>query len=65
MSETLLWGGRFRSGPDPALMRLSRSDASHYRLVPYDIASSVSHARELLRAGLLSPAECGRSMTTD
>jgi argininosuccinate lyase len=65
MSETLLWGGRFRSGPDPALMRLSRSDASHYRLVPYDIASSGSHARELLRAGLLSPAECGRSMTTD
>jgi argininosuccinate lyase len=46
-------------------MRLSRSDASHYRLVPYDIASSVSHARELLRAGLLSPAACGRSMTTD
>jgi argininosuccinate lyase len=39
-------------------MRLSRSDASHFRLVPYDIASSVSHARELLRAGLLTPAEC-------
>jgi argininosuccinate lyase len=39
-------------------MRLSRSDASHFRLVPYDIVSSVSHARELLRAGLLTPTEC-------
>jgi argininosuccinate lyase len=62
MGEIRLWGGRFRSGPDPALMRLSRSDASHFRLVPYDIASSVSHARELLRAGLLTPAE-GETMT--
>ena len=25
MGETRLWGGRFRSGPDPVLMRLSRS----------------------------------------
>jgi argininosuccinate lyase len=58
MGETRLWGGRFRSGPDPALMRLSRSDASHFRLVPYDIVASLSHARELLRAGLLTPAEC-------
>jgi argininosuccinate lyase len=58
MGETRLWGGRFRSGPDPVLMRLSRSDASHFRLVSYDIASSASHARELLRAGLLTPAEC-------
>jgi argininosuccinate lyase len=53
----LLWGGRFRSGPSPALMRLSRSDASHFRLVPYDIASSLAHGRELVRARILSEAE--------
>src|SRR5260370_187974 len=53
----LLWGGRFRSGPSPALMRLSRSDASHFRLVPYDIAASPAHSRELVRAGILSETE--------
>jgi argininosuccinate lyase len=53
----LLWGGRFRSSPSPALMRLSRSDASHFRLVPYDIAASLAHGRELVRAGILSEAE--------
>ncbi len=53
----LLWGGRFRSGPSPALMRLSRSDASHFRLVPYDIVASLAHGRELVRAGILSEAE--------
>jgi argininosuccinate lyase len=53
----LLWGGRFRSGPSAALMRLSRSDASHFRLVPYDIAASLAHGGELVRAGILSGAE--------
>jgi argininosuccinate lyase len=53
----LLWGGRFRSGPSSALMRLSRSDASHFRLVPCDIASSLAHGRELVRAGVLSESE--------
>src|ERR1700716_4276306 len=53
----LLWGGRFRSSPSPALMRLSRSDASHFRLVPYDLAASLAHGRELVRAGILSEAE--------
>src|SRR4051812_9805464 len=38
-------------------MRLSRSDASHFRLVPYDLAASRAHARELERAGLLDAAE--------
>jgi len=53
----VLWGSRFRSGPAPELMNLSRSDASHFRLAPYDLAASLSHARELVRAGLLSDAE--------
>ncbi|HEX3499369.1 MAG TPA: argininosuccinate lyase [Stellaceae bacterium] len=53
----LLWGGRFSTGPSAELMRLSRSDASHFRLVPYDIAASLAHANELVRAGILSEAE--------
>ncbi|MEO8303150.1 MAG: argininosuccinate lyase [Betaproteobacteria bacterium] len=58
MSDTKLWGARFRSKPDPALMRLSSSPASHYRLTAYDLVSSQAHARELTRAGLLTDAEC-------
>src|SRR4051794_16326506 len=54
---TRLWGARFRTPPDPSLMRLSRSDASHFRLVPYDLAASRAHARELERAGLLDAKE--------
>ena len=53
----LLWGARFRAPPDPSLMKLSRSEASHFRLAPYDLAASRAHARELERAGLLTPAE--------
>jgi argininosuccinate lyase len=64
MAESRLWGGRFRSAPDPALLTLSRSDPSYYRLVPYDIVSSVAHARELQRAGLLSAAE-GETITAE
>jgi argininosuccinate lyase len=56
-SANVLWASRFRSGPSPELMALSRSDASHFRLVPYDLAASFSHARELVRAGLLTSAE--------
>jgi len=49
-----LWGGRFRKAPDARLMRLSRSDPAHVRLVPYDIAGSRAHARELQRSGILT-----------
>jgi len=55
--DTRLWGARFRSGPDEALMTLSRGDASHFRLAPFDIVASQAHARELGRAGLLTNAE--------
>jgi len=58
MSELRLWGARFRSGPDPDLMRLSRADASYYRLVPYDLIASKAHARELQRANILTAEEC-------
>jgi argininosuccinate lyase len=58
MSDTKLWGARFRSPPDPALMRLSSSPPNHYRLASYDLVSSQAHARELERAGVLTDTEC-------
>ncbi|WP_406858572.1 argininosuccinate lyase [Alsobacter sp. KACC 23698] len=53
----MLWGGRFRHPPAPEMMRLSRADASFFRLTPYDIDACQAHARELERAGLLATAE--------
>ena len=35
-----LWGGRFASGPAPALVALSRSTQFDFVLAPYDIAAS-------------------------
>ncbi|MFL9922704.1 argininosuccinate lyase [Herbaspirillum lusitanum] len=58
MSETRLWGARFRSAPDEALMNLSRGGMEHFRLTHYDALSSQAHARELLRAGVLNAEEC-------
>ena len=58
MSETRLWGARFRSAPDEALMNLSRGGMAHFRLTHFDIVSSQAHARDLLRANLLSEDEC-------
>src|SRR5258705_543934 len=52
-----LWGARFKSEPSAALKALSRSEPSFFRLVPYDLAGSRAHARELHRAGILQAAE--------
>jgi argininosuccinate lyase len=56
-NDKRLWGARFRSPPDPALMRLSRADPEYFRLAPYDVAASRAHARELERAGILTRDE--------
>ncbi|MFE0753825.1 argininosuccinate lyase [Inquilinus sp. NPDC058860] len=61
---TRLWGARFRAAPAPELMALSRSDPSHFRLAPYDLAASAAHARELVRAGILTEAEGGTIAAT-
>ncbi len=61
-STDVLWASRFRSGPAPELMALSRSDSSHFRLAAYDLAASFAHARELVRAGLLTQDE-GETIT--
>ncbi|MBY0611444.1 MAG: argininosuccinate lyase, partial [Beijerinckiaceae bacterium] len=61
MHAGLLWGGRFSSPPDAAMMRLSRaSPADFMRLVPHDLAGSRAHANELLRAGVIDADECER-----
>ncbi|CAO3433548.1 argininosuccinate lyase [Azospirillum doebereinerae] len=54
---TQLWGARFRSAPSPAMKRLSRSPNSYFRLAPQDLRSSAAHARELVRAGILTTPE--------
>lgn len=61
---TALWGGRFRSAPDPTLTRYSRSDANHLRLVKFDVTGSHAHANELVRAGILTPDECQKVIAT-
>jgi argininosuccinate lyase len=66
-NEGKLWGGRFASGPSPALEALSRSTHFDWRLVPYDLAGSVAHANALHRAGLLTDndhAELLRGLAT-
>ncbi|WP_242424185.1 lyase family protein, partial [Frankia sp. EI5c] len=52
-----LWGGRFAGGPAEALARLSVSVQFDWRLAPYDLLASRSHARVLHRAGLLDADE--------
>ena len=58
-----LWGARFKSQPSAALKALSRSEPSFFRLVPYDLAGSRAHARELNRAGVLSSDELAQLLT--
>ena len=48
-----LWGGRFKSGPSPELVRLSVSTHFDWRLASDDIAGSKAHAAALHRVGLL------------
>ena len=52
-----LWGGRFASGPDPDMLRLTRSIEVDMRLLPQDLAATRAHAHCLAEAGLLGPGE--------
>lgn len=52
-----LWGGRFEAAADPALVHISRSPASHFRLVAEDVAGSIAHLGELERRGIVTAAE--------
>lgn len=59
-----LWGARFRSPPSEALMRLSSAPQSHFRLASEDLSSSIAHAHELERGGILSADEGKEIITT-
>lgn len=51
--EGALWGGRFTSGPDYTMQRLSKSTHFDWRLVSYDLDATIAHARALAEAGHL------------
>jgi argininosuccinate lyase len=55
--EGALWGGRFSSGPDYTLQRLSKSTHFDWRLVSYDLDATTAHARALAAAGHLAPKD--------
>ena len=55
--EGALWGGRFSSGPDYTLQRLSKSTHFDWRLVPYDLDATGAHARALSSAGHLGAGD--------
>ena len=56
-AATRLWGGRFASGPSPAMAAISLSVHFDWRLARYDLLQTAAHANVLLSAGLLTPAE--------
>lgn len=49
----VLWGGRFASGPDQSVAKLSRSVDFDWRLAPYDVRVNIAHVAGLRRAGIL------------
>jgi argininosuccinate lyase len=51
---------RFRREPDPRFWRLNRSIVFDWRLAPYDIDQSQSHARGLRQVGVLDDDELSR-----
>ena len=56
---SMLWSGRFSSGPDPDLVAHTASIALDVRLLEQDVAATRAHARVLVQAGLLEPGDLG------
>src|SRR5665213_25659 len=52
-----LWGGRFSSGPHPALDAVNRSIGVDFRLWPHDVRLSKAWASALAQAGVLTARE--------
>ncbi len=52
-----LWGGRFSSGPDLSVAKLSRSVDFDWRLAPYDIRVNIAHVNALQRSKVLSDSD--------
>lgn len=55
-----LWGGRFSTGPAPALDAVNRSIGTDFRLWPFDIQLSKAWAVALWNAGILTLDESRR-----
>lgn len=54
------WGGRFDKATSPRVEAFTSSLAEDARLLRFDVAGSIAHARMLGRAGLLSKGEASR-----
>ena len=52
-----LWGGRFASGPDVSVAKLSRSVHFDWRLATYDARVNIAHVNALHRSKVLSEAD--------
>ena len=59
----MLWGGRFGSGPDEVMLRLTSSIPVDVRLLEEDLAATSAHARVLVAAGLLDDSALGEVET--
>ncbi len=57
MNEKPLWGGRFGANPAEAFENINASIPFDIRLAPYDIRGSISHAKMLGKAGIVSEEE--------
>jgi argininosuccinate lyase len=51
------WGGRFAEGTSPRIEAFTSSLAEDARLLRFDVAGSIAHARMLGQVGLLQPRE--------
>jgi argininosuccinate lyase len=58
-TSSKLWGGRFSTGPAPAMEALNRSIGVDFRLWPFDIRLSKAWAVALWHAGVLTLEESG------
>ena len=58
-----LWGGRFASGPNESVAKLSRSVQFDWRLAPYDVRVNIAHVSGLRRAGVLGESDAARITT--
>ena len=52
------WGGRFQTGPAKLMLSFGESVSFDYRLWAQDIRGSKAHAQMLVKAGILTAAEC-------
>jgi len=58
-----LWGGRFATGPNESVAKLSRSVHFDWRLAPYDIRVNIAHVAGLQRAGVIKKDDADKITT--